>query len=159
MTTLHKVHSVKATATSGVYEVDATITTLDEDVNRDIFISRHDDPYGIGPSVRQWLEMNPEFPFIPYEPQLPTPEEVRARMPSLTVRQLRLGLITNGCSLSTVDTAIAAIPDPNQREYGKVEWEYATSFNRMHPLIATIGAALGLSDTQIDAMWLAAVSL
>jgi hypothetical protein len=40
-----------------------------------------------------------------------------------------------------------------------VEWEYATSFNRLHPLTTTVGRALGLTDMQIDAMWTAALNL
>lgn len=51
------------------------------------------------------------------------------------------------------------MPAGPDKEKAQIEWEYATTFKRTHPLIATVGAALNLSDVQIDAMWSAAVSL
>lgn len=80
-------------------------------------------------------------------------------LPPLTSRQLRLGLITNGIALSAVDAAIGEIADEVQREIARVEWEYATTFERSHPLINQVGAALGLTPAQIDAMWQEATSL
>lgn len=79
--------------------------------------------------------------------------------PHLSTRQLRLGLIAAGVSLSAVDGAIAAIPDEAGREVAQVEWQFASQFERDHPLIEQVGAALGLEPWQIDAMWLSAVDL
>ncbi len=112
---------------------------------------------GFNPAFQQWLRDNPDFPRDPYVP--PTVEETRAGMPPLTARQLRLGLLAAGISPSTVTATINALPAGPDKEKALVEWEFASTFNRMHPLIATVGAALGLSDVQIDAMWQAAVSL
>ena len=80
-------------------------------------------------------------------------------MRSLTARQLRLGLVGGGFSLSQVETAIAAIPDEQQRAVAEIEWEYASQFERDHPLIEQVGVALGLTVEQIDAMWQAALEL
>lgn len=93
------------------------------------------------------------------DPEPPTPEEIRAAMPSLTARQLRLGLVGGGFSLAQVGAAIAAIPDEQQRAVAEIEWEYASRFERMHPLIGQVGGAFGLSPEQIDAMWTAALEL
>jgi len=82
----------------------------------------------------------------PYEPP---PEPLRP----LTARQLRLGLVTNGISLSSVEAAIDAIEDETEREVARIEWEYATTFERSHPLIEQVGSALGLTPEQIDDMW------
>jgi len=71
----------------------------------------------------------------------------------LTARQLRLGLVTNGFALKQIEAAIAAIEDPQQRAVASIEWEYASQFERDHPLIAQVGAALGLTVEQIDTMW------
>lgn len=79
--------------------------------------------------------------------------------PPLTARQLRLGLIANGISLSAVDTAIANIEDATARASAQVEWEYASLFVRAHPLVDQIGAALGLAPEEIDAMWQGASTL
>lgn len=93
------------------------------------------------------------------EPEPPTPEEIRASMPPLTPRQLRLGLVMNGYALGQVEQAISEIPDPQQKTIAEVEWEYATIFERANPLIDQIGAVLGLTPEQIDDMWMAALEL
>ena len=88
----------------------------------------------------------------PYEPP---PDPLRP----LTSRQLRLGLVLNGISLSSVEAAIDAIEDETDREVARIEWEYATTFERSHPLIEQVGAALGLTPEQIDDMWAEAATL
>lgn len=80
-------------------------------------------------------------------------------LPPLTARQLRLGLIAAGISLASVEAAIADIEDATDREIAQVEWEYASQFDRDHPLIEQVGSALGLTPEQIDVAWLAAVNL
>lgn len=89
----------------------------------------------------------------------PTPELPPVVFPHLSARQLRLGLIAAGVSLSSVDAAIAAIPDEADREVAQVEWQFASQFERDHPLIEQVGAALGLEPWQIDAAWLAALDI
>lgn len=81
-----------------------------------------------------------------------------ARLP-LTARQLRLGLVSNGFSLDQVEATIAAIEDPQARAVAQIEWEYASQFERDHPLLQQVGAALGLTEAQIDNMWQQALSL
>lgn len=120
---------------------------------------RADDPFGMGPQVAQavteWLDAgNPVAPYVP-----PTMEELRASMPPLSARQLRLGLIANGITLASVQTAIDAITDPTAREMAQVEWEYATTFERTHSLISQIGTALNLTPEQVDTMWEGASAL
>ena len=95
----------------------------------------------------------------PPEPEPLTPEEIRAAMPPLTARQLRLGLVGGGILPSQVDAAIAAIPDEQARAVAQIEWEYASQFERDHPLIEQVGTALGLTAEQIDTMWQAAMAL
>lgn len=103
----------------------------------------------------EWL--NEEWAYV--APPVPTPEEIRAALPSLTARQLRLGLVSGGFVLTQVDTAIDAIPDPQAKAVAEIEWEYASQFERDHPLIEQVGTALGLSPEQIDTMWQAALAL
>ncbi|MEB2845940.1 hypothetical protein [Endobacterium cereale] len=101
------------------------------------------------PGSRRWLNggvVEHEPPAL--EPLLPAP---------LTARQLRLGLVTNGIMLDHVESTIAAIDDQQARDIAKIEWEYASQFERSHPLIAQVGAALGLTDKAIDEMWIAAL--
>ncbi|MFC5584426.1 hypothetical protein ACFPOD_04830 [Nitratireductor kimnyeongensis] len=94
--------------------------------------------------------------FVPVQPSL---EEKRAAVPTLSARQFRLGLVDGGIDLADVETAIAAIPDPVERQRGQVEWEYATQFNRLHPLVVQLSSSLGLTPEQVDAMWEQAAAL
>lgn len=85
-------------------------------------------------------------------PSSPTPEEKREAMPYLTARQLRLGLLSLG-KLADVPTAISALPSP-EREQAEIEWQYASEFRRLHPLIVQLIPILGLTDEQIDPVWM-----
>lgn len=87
----------------------------------------------------------------PYVP--PTAEESRALSPPITRRQLRLALVRNGISLTMVEATIAAIPDQQERDEATIEWADASSFERLHPLVLSVGSSLGLSEAQIDTMW------
>ncbi|WP_331373771.1 hypothetical protein [Sinorhizobium chiapasense] len=156
-TSLNSVASVTATAETGVFIVNCNITDLDENTYDTDYCSRPDDPFGVNPTIRAWLDENPDFPIAPHVPL--TPEQVRAEMPPLSARQLRLGLINNSFTPAQVSAVIDAMPEGTAKEIARVEWEYATTFNRTHPLIATVGGALGLDELEIDAMWTAALSL
>jgi hypothetical protein len=82
---------------------------------------------------------------------LPAPE-------SVTMRQARLALLANGL-LDSVDAALAAIPDEQERRAAQIEWEYATEVQRHAPLTLSLGAALGLTDAQLDALFVQAAEL
>lgn len=85
--------------------------------------------------------------------QLPSPpESVPAPVP-LTGRQLRLTLIANGIALEQVEAAIDGIEDAQARAVARVEWEYASQFERSHTLIAQVAANLGLEVDEVDKMW------
>lgn len=144
---------------------DAAHETLTADVKFAEFEEPH--PFGMSVYATRQYQHETEFwdtatsggygPIAPY--QAPTNEEIRASMRPLTARQFRLGLLNAGISPSTVTATIAAMPAGPDRDKAQIEWEFATTFNRMHPLIATVGAALGLTDQQIDAMWRGALGL
>jgi hypothetical protein len=79
-------------------------------------------------------------------------------LPPITKRQLRLTLVRNGISLETVEAAIASMPEGLEKEEAQIEWNDASTFNRDHPTLLLIAAALGLTEAQIDAMWAEAVT-
>ena len=89
----------------------------------------------------------------PADDVMPEPPQEEQLLDALTARQIRLGLVLNGISLDQVGAAIDAIENDQDRAVAKVEWEWASSFERNHPLLQQVGASLGLSEDQIDAMW------
>lgn len=157
---LNHVSSIAATAEAGVYLVRCNLTDMNKETYDAEYCSRPEDTFGLNPTIRKWLTDNPTFPIDPYvPPPAPTPDQIRAKMPKLSARQLRMGLVGGGFQLSTVSDAIDAIADPTVRELSRIEWEYATEFNRLNPLLLQVGAQLGLSPDQIDAMWMASKDL
>ena len=90
---------------------------------------------------------------VPLPPE-PAPPYVPA---SVTMRQARLALLGAGL-LASVDAAIDGLPSP-QKEAARIEWEYATEVQRVSGLVPMMGAALGLDDAALDALFVAAVAL
>ena len=79
---------------------------------------------------------------------------------TITARQLRLALLGLGLTGAQVEAQIATMPGTDTtREAARIEWEYATSYQRDHPLVVALGAALGLTEAQIDNAWREASSL
>ncbi|MEY9531678.1 hypothetical protein [Sinorhizobium fredii] len=154
---LNRVHSISATQDEDVYELSCNITDTTGASYDTVYVSRPDDPYGLNPSIRTWLQKNLDASIKPYVP--PTDEQIRASMPPLTARQLRLGLLEGGITPRQVWAAIDATPTGADKVRAQIEWEYATTYSRTHHLIATIGAVLGVADEQIDAMWRSAARL
>lgn len=66
---------------------------------------------------------------------------------SVTMRQARLALLTAN-RLDDVEAAVAQAERSVQ-----IEWEYATVVERVSPLVTALGAALGLDDAAIDALF------
>lgn len=122
-------------------------------------VYRASDPHGLSPVIKQWLTDNPNTVIHPFVAPEFTPAELRETMPSLTARQFRLGLVNAGLTPAQVTAAIEAMPAGAAKEKARIEWEYATTFNRNHPLIGTISAAMGLAEDHVDSMWMSSVNL
>lgn len=76
---------------------------------------------------------------------------------SVSRRQAKRALLDAGL-LHLVDTAIAGMPSP-QRERAEIDWAEAVEFRRDSPLVAFLGASLGLTSAQIDALFIAAAAI
>lgn len=76
---------------------------------------------------------------------------------SVTMRQARLALLNAG-KLSIVNTAIANMPG-TQGEAARIEWEFSNEVQRKQPLVLALGAMLGMSEAQLDQLFITAESL
>lgn len=72
---------------------------------------------------------------------------------SVTPRQAKLALLGAGL-LDQVEAAVAASDKATQ-----ISWEYAIEFRRSEPLINDLGKQLGLTDEQIDQLFITASQL
>ena len=79
------------------------------------------------------------------------------RPKAITMRQRRLALLQAGL-LSVVSAAIESLPSP-QKEAAQIEWEYSQEVQRHHRLVPLMGAALGLSEEQIDQLFILGATL
>lgn len=70
--------------------------------------------------------------------------------PTLTARQLRLTLIANGL----YDTVDAVMEAREKSDPARVEWEYATEFDIDSDLLVATAAALGITQSEIEQMYI-----
>ena len=86
-------------------------------------------------------------------------EEPTIVVPSIiTARQLRLQLVLNGFDLNTIDLIIDSLPEPN-KSIAKVSWEYATTFEREHQMLSLIAQQIGITETELDTIFINAEKL
>jgi len=76
----------------------------------------------------------------------------------ITRRQLKRWLYTQGL-LDQVPILIAGISDETERAEAQIDWEDAAVFEVTNPLVVSFGAALGLSEEQLNAAWLEAATI
>ena len=77
----------------------------------------------------------------------------------LNDRQLRIGLIMAGFSLSNIQAAVDAIPDATQRAVAQVWWDRSILIHWEHPMTQNLIGLVGLTPEQASAMWMAAKDL
>lgn len=75
----------------------------------------------------------------------------------VTMRQARLALLGAGL-LPGVAAAINALSSP-QKEAAQIEWEYSQTVERNRSFVLLLGAALGLTELQLDNLFTAAAAL
>ena len=89
-----------------------------------------------------YVEPEPAPPYVP---------------PVVSMRQARLALLGAGL-YADVNAAIDSLPSP-QKEAARIEWEYATEVQRASGLVPTLGAALSLTEAQLDSLFVTASTL
>ena len=77
---------------------------------------------------------------------------------SVTRRQAKQALLLNGL-LANVQPAIDAIPDAAQRAMIQIEWDDSQVFERDRPALIALGSALGLTNVQLDDLFIGAAQL
>jgi len=83
---------------------------------------------------------------------------VPAEIPqSVTMRQCRIALLDAGL-LDGVQSSIASMPGADG-ERARIDWEYALEVRRDWPLIAYMAGDLGLTDEQVDALFVTASTI
>lgn len=76
---------------------------------------------------------------------------------AVTMRQARLALLQAGL-LDDIETAINSLTSP-QKEAARIEWEYSQEVQRHNGFVSALSPALGLTEAQIDQLFIAAAGL
>jgi hypothetical protein len=79
-------------------------------------------------------------------------------IPDVTPRQIRQAIILSGISIASIEAAIDTLPEPT-KSLVLTEWDYSIAFQRNRPLVNQVGAMLGMSSAQLDALWRFAATL
>ncbi|OGS90870.1 MAG: hypothetical protein A2Z95_06285 [Gallionellales bacterium GWA2_60_18] len=87
----------------------------------------------------------------PADPVIPVPPS------TVTMRQARLAVLQSGL-LATVNAAVANMPGA-EGEAARIEWEFSATVERDRPLVQSLTAALGLTDAQLDDLFMLAATL
>jgi hypothetical protein len=67
-------------------------------------------------------------------------------------------LVKNGKTLNDIDIAIAQLPNPDKL-IAEIEWQYASEFEREHPLVFVVAALLGFTEAELNQLWKDAAKL
>lgn len=80
------------------------------------------------------------------------PEPV-AEVTEITPRQMRLAMLASGIDPDGIRAMLDQIPDASQRKQAIIEWEYALSIKRDHPMLEPLAAMCGISHEQLDGLF------
>ena len=107
-------------------------------------------------ALRAALQPNGEvLVYMPGDTLPPAPPPGPPPVPAeVTMRQARLALHAADL-LASVEAAIDALPDP-PRAAARIEWDHSQTVQRHRGIVQQLGAALGMSSAQLDALFIAA---
>lgn len=80
-------------------------------------------------------------------------------LPTLTPRQLRLMLLQIGMSEAMVTAQIEKIKDADEKAAALIEWNWATQYERDHPLVLKLAGEFDFKDNELDDLWKYASSI
>lgn len=90
--------------------------------------------------------------------KLLNPDPLPVQLKPLTNRQFKLALL-NAELIDSVEAKINTIEDPVLKRRIQIEYEYATAFERNSESIAMMIELLGISSSEVDQMWISALSI
>lgn len=89
-----------------------------------------------------------------------TPEQIlKALVPKVVSRrQLKLQLTLNGFNMSLIDYAIGQLGEP-ERSFALIGWNDAIEFERSNQMLIGLATQLGITDAQLDQLFIDASKL
>jgi len=105
------------------------------------------------------IYFNEENQVFTYQVLQLTVEELKSRIPqTVSQRQLRTQLVLIGFNLTDIDTAINSLSEPD-KSIAQIAWDYAITFERESPLLVSLALMLGLTETDLENIFINASKL
>lgn len=102
-----------------------------------------------GADFMEWLASgNVPDPYVEPPPVIPA---------VVSMRQARRALLDAG-HLPAINAIIKSLPSP-QKEQAQIDWEFGQEVNRNYGLVVSLIPALGLTDAQVDQLFITAAGL
>lgn len=99
--------------------------------------------------IQEWLaEGNIPDPYIEPPPAIPA---------VVSMRQARRALLDAG-HLPAINAIIESLPSP-QKEQAQIDWAFGQEVNRNYGLVVSLIPALGLTDAQVNQLFIKAAGL
>lgn len=77
----------------------------------------------------------------------------------VSMAQARIALSRAGISENAVDATINGMPPGQAKTEAKIWWNYSSTVRRTHPSVVALAPALGLTDSDLDALFTAAAAI
>ena len=78
---------------------------------------------------------------------------------SVSKRQLKQALVLAGISLANIENAILQIDDETEKTLTLLFWNESNEFERLHPKLIEFSQSLGMSENQVDELFILASTL
>ena len=92
-------------------------------------------------------------------PDVAIPVPDAASPATIRIALRRLHGVPNSQLDFVVDSVIASIPDPDEREDARTLWTYSVSIRRDHPLVAAVSSSLSLTAADVDGVFRLAATI
>mgnify|MGYP000163802474 CR=1 FL=1 len=79
--------------------------------------------------------------------------------PATVADAVKEALSRAGISEDDVEAVIAAMPEGQSKVETRAWWRRSNAVQRQHPAVLALAPALGLSDAQLDALFIAAAAV
>lgn len=164
---LHDVLSIQPTDDDGAVIANIDMTDMAGERYTAPYYLRPDDPYGLAPTIREWIETKATtvLPKLVVQPTTSAPSAISGMQffKALVLRDKismaeAVAAVRNRTPPSVIEDMFGALPTPQRLEMSLALWG-ANEYCRDHPIAALLGETFAWSDADLDAFWRSAAAL
>lgn len=139
-----------------MYQLSNYSGKIKNTVTNEVFLKDENEP--LYSSYLLWLAQDNPLGIVEFFTEEESDYNRRLIPKNISQRQLRTQLVLSGFDLANVQNAIDGLQDP-QKSIAQVAWDYAITFDRESPLLNNLALMLGLTDSDVDQIFINAANL